>query len=84
MPRGLAMRWSRGAEKQIESIKRARAAREIRTVEDAKAAAERLSGLRVRMRTRRAAEVGCWVESRRPTSPQQSRMPVVQSWTVAK
>ena len=52
VPRGLAMRWSRGAEKQIESIKRARAAREIRTVEDAKAAAERLSGLRVRMQTR--------------------------------
>ena len=52
VPRGLAMRWSRGAEKQIESIKRARAAREIRSVEDARAAAERLAGLRVRMRTR--------------------------------
>jgi len=52
VPRGLAMRYSRGAEKQIESIKRARAAREIRSVEDAKAAAERLSGLRVRLHTR--------------------------------
>jgi large subunit ribosomal protein L9 len=52
VPRGLAMRWSRGAEKQIESIKRARSAREIRSVEDAKAAAERLAGLRVRMQTR--------------------------------
>jgi large subunit ribosomal protein L9 len=52
VPRGLAMRWSRGAEKQIDLIKRARAAREIRSVDDAKAAAERLSGLRVRMRTR--------------------------------
>ena len=52
VPRGLAMRWSRGAEKQIESIKRARSAREIRSVEDARAAAERLAGLRVRMRTR--------------------------------
>ncbi|HEX7992471.1 MAG TPA: 50S ribosomal protein L9 [Streptosporangiaceae bacterium] len=52
VPRGLAMRWSRGAEKQIESIKRARAAREIRSVEDAKAAAERLAGLRVRLQTR--------------------------------
>jgi large subunit ribosomal protein L9 len=52
VPRGLAMRWSRGAEKQIELIKRARAAREIRSVEDAKAAAERLTGLRVRMQTR--------------------------------
>jgi len=52
VPRGLAMRWSRGAEKQIELIKRARAAREIRSVEDARATAERLAGLRVRMQTR--------------------------------
>src|SRR6266702_2927232 len=52
VPRGLAMRWSRGAEKQIELIKRARSAREIRSVDDAKAAAERLAGLRVRMQTR--------------------------------
>jgi len=52
VPRGLAMRWSRGAEKQIDLIKRARSAREIRSVEDAKAAAERLAGLRVRMHTR--------------------------------
>jgi len=52
VPRGLAMRWSRGAEKQIELIKRARASREIRSVDDAKAAAQRLAGLRVRMQTR--------------------------------
>ncbi len=52
VPRGLAMRWSRGAEKQIDLIKRARSAREIRSVDDAKAAAERLAGLRVRMQTR--------------------------------
>jgi large subunit ribosomal protein L9 len=52
VPRGLAMRWSRGAEKQIELIKRARASREIRSVEDARAAAARLAGLRVRMQTR--------------------------------
>jgi large subunit ribosomal protein L9 len=52
VPRGLAMRWSRGAEKQIELIKRARAAREIRSAEDARAAAERLAGLRVRLQSR--------------------------------
>jgi large subunit ribosomal protein L9 len=52
VPRGLAMHWTRGAEKQIEQIKRARAAREIRSVDDAKAAAERLAGLRIRMQTR--------------------------------
>ena len=52
VPRGLAMRWSRGAEKQIGLIKRARAAREIRSVDDARAAAARLAGLRVTMQTR--------------------------------
>jgi large subunit ribosomal protein L9 len=52
VPRGYAMRWTRGAEKQIELIKRARAAREIRSIEDARAAAERLSGLRVKLQTR--------------------------------
>jgi large subunit ribosomal protein L9 len=52
VPRGLAMHWSRGAEKQIELIKRARAAREIRSADDAKATAERLTGLRVRLETR--------------------------------
>jgi len=52
VPRGFAMRWSRGAEKQIDLIKRARAAREIRSADDAKAAAERLAGLRVRLQTR--------------------------------
>jgi large subunit ribosomal protein L9 len=52
VPRGLAMRWTRGAEKQIEMIKRARSAREIRSVDDAKLAADRLRGLHVRLQTR--------------------------------
>jgi large subunit ribosomal protein L9 len=52
VPRGFAMRWTRGGEKQIELIKRARAAREIRSVDDAKAAAERLRSMRVRLHTR--------------------------------
>lgn len=30
VPRGLGMRWSRGAEKQIDSIKRAREVRDVR------------------------------------------------------
>ncbi len=55
IPRGFAMLWTRGAEKQIESIKRARAAREIRGLEDAQAIAARLDGLRVRMRRRAGA-----------------------------
>jgi large subunit ribosomal protein L9 len=52
VPRGLAMRWTRGAEKQIELIKRARSSREIRGLDDARAAAERLASLEVRLRTR--------------------------------
>jgi large subunit ribosomal protein L9 len=52
VPRSLAMPWTRGSEKQIESIKRARSAREIRSLDDAKEAARRLAGLRVRLQTR--------------------------------
>ncbi len=57
LPRGFAMQWTRGAEKQVEQIKRARAAREIRSLEDAQAAAGRLEKLSVRL-TRRAGSNG--------------------------
>ena len=52
VPRSLAMPWTRGSEQQIETIKRARAAREIRGLDDAKDAAERLASLQVRLQTR--------------------------------
>jgi large subunit ribosomal protein L9 len=52
IPRGLAMPWTRGAEKQIDLIKRARSAREVRGLEDAKAIADELEELHVRMRRR--------------------------------
>jgi len=52
VPRGLAMRWTRGAEKQIELIQRARSAREIRGLDDAREAAGRLATLDVRLQTR--------------------------------
>ncbi len=52
IPRGFAMRWTRGAEKQIDLIRRARSAREIRGVDDAKQAAGRLEALSVRLETR--------------------------------
>src|SRR5918912_1105591 len=44
LPRGLAIVATRGAEKQVESLRRARAAREVRSLDDAKAVAGRLSG----------------------------------------
>lgn len=52
LPRGFAMQWTRGAEKQVELIKRARQVREIRTIEEAQAAAGRLEKLNVRMKRR--------------------------------
>ena len=52
VPRGLAMRWTRGAEKQKELIQRSRSAREIRGLDDARDAASRLATLDVRLQTR--------------------------------
>jgi large subunit ribosomal protein L9 len=52
VPRGLAMRWTRGGEKQIDQIKRARSVREIRGLDDARDAASRLGSLNVRLETR--------------------------------
>jgi large subunit ribosomal protein L9 len=52
VPRSLAMPWTRGSEQQIEMIKRARSAREIRSLDDARDAARTLAGLRVRLQTR--------------------------------
>ena len=45
LPRGFGIAWTRGGEKQVDLIKRARAAREIRTMEDAQAVAGRLPGV---------------------------------------
>jgi large subunit ribosomal protein L9 len=55
VPRGLAMRWTRGAEKQVDLIKRGRSAREIRGLDDAKETAAQLAGLKVRLATRAGA-----------------------------
>ncbi|MFT4298186.1 MAG: 50S ribosomal protein L9 [Aeromicrobium sp.] len=42
LPRNFAIRWSKGAAKQVESIKAARAARAIHDLDDAKALAGKL------------------------------------------
>ena len=52
VPRSLAMPWTRGSEKQIDMIKRARSAREIRSLDDAKQAAAQLASMKVRLQTR--------------------------------
>jgi large subunit ribosomal protein L9 len=52
IPRGFAMQWTRGAQKQVEQIRRARQVREIRSLEDAKVVAGQLERLNVRLQRR--------------------------------
>jgi large subunit ribosomal protein L9 len=54
MPRGLAIRWTRGAEKQIESIKKARTVRDVRDLDHAAQIREQLQALTVQI----AAQAG--------------------------
>src|SRR5437763_8724648 len=55
IPRKLAMRWTRGAEKQVDLIKRARSARAIQGLDDARRAAAELEELTVRLEVRAGA-----------------------------
>ena len=57
VPRGFAMKWTRGAEKQIDSIQKARSAREIAGVEQAQEVRGTLESLKVQLHTR-AGESG--------------------------
>lgn len=56
IPQGKAIAWSKGAEKQIEGIKRARDAREIRGVEHAQEIREQLEGLTIQIPARASDE----------------------------
>ncbi|MGH3472104.1 MAG: 50S ribosomal protein L9 [Nocardioidaceae bacterium] len=47
LPRGLGIRWTRGAEKQIDSIKKARQVREVRGVDQAEEIKSQLEALNV-------------------------------------
>ncbi|MEV7648179.1 50S ribosomal protein L9 [Arthrobacter sp. NPDC089319] len=57
LPRGFALTWTKGGEKQVQSIKAARAAREIASLEDAQQLAAKLSGKPVTL-TVKAGESG--------------------------
>ncbi|WP_449061108.1 50S ribosomal protein L9 [Planomonospora algeriensis] len=57
LPRGFAILWTRGGEKQIASIKKARDAREIRDLGTAQEVAGRLKSLKVTLKTK-AGESG--------------------------
>jgi large subunit ribosomal protein L9 len=49
LPRGYAIRWTRGAEKEVVSIRRARASRDVRDLDQANEIAGQLSRLDVRL-----------------------------------
>ena len=52
LPQGFAIQWTKGAEKQVTVIKRARDAREIRDLGQANEVKEQLSGLKVTLQAR--------------------------------
>jgi len=56
LPRGYAISWTRGAEKQIEGINRAREARTVRDLEHAKALRVQLESLAVELPARASSE----------------------------
>lgn len=55
LPRGLATSWSKGAEKQIAGIRKARKAREIATLDEAKAVRDSLQSKPVTVTVRAGA-----------------------------
>jgi large subunit ribosomal protein L9 len=52
VPRGYAIPWTKGGEKQVATIKRARDVREVRDLGHAKEIQQQLSGLNVRLGAR--------------------------------
>lgn len=52
VPRGLAILWTRGAEKQVQQIRRGRDVREIRDLGQAQQLAEQLAALSVKLESR--------------------------------
>ena len=52
LPQGFAMKATKGAEKQMETLQRTRAAREVRTLDEAKSLAGQLGALTVTLKAR--------------------------------
>ena len=52
LPQGFAMKATKGAEKQIETLQRTRAAREVRSLEEARSLAGQLGALSVTLKAR--------------------------------
>ncbi|MCQ4081785.1 50S ribosomal protein L9 [Streptomyces sp. RB6PN25] len=52
IPRGFAMRWTKGGEKDVEQIRRARRIREIATLEQANEVKGQLEAVKIKLQTR--------------------------------
>jgi large subunit ribosomal protein L9 len=52
VPRGLAMRWTKGGESQVAALRRGRAVRDVHDLSEAKALAGQLAGLQVTLSSR--------------------------------
>ncbi|MFE7775577.1 50S ribosomal protein L9 [Streptomyces sp. NPDC057445] len=52
VPRGFAIRWTKGGEKDVEQIRRARKIHEIATIEQANEIKAKLEGVKVRLAVR--------------------------------
>ncbi|MGP3998477.1 50S ribosomal protein L9 [Streptomyces sp. 8N706] len=52
VPRGFAIRWTKGGEKDVEQIRRGRKIREIATIEQANEVKAQLENVKVRLATR--------------------------------
>ncbi|MGI8768391.1 MAG: 50S ribosomal protein L9 [Propionibacteriaceae bacterium] len=56
LPRGFALKWTRGGEKQIDGIKRARDAREIHSIEHATEVRTQIEALEINLPVRAGSE----------------------------
>jgi large subunit ribosomal protein L9 len=52
LPRGLALRWSKGGESQVAALRRGREVREVRSLGEAREMAEQLAALEVTLSSR--------------------------------
>ncbi|WP_329315545.1 50S ribosomal protein L9 [Streptomyces sp. NBC_01262] len=52
VPRGFAIAWTKGGEKDVEAIRRARRIRDIQTIEQATSIKGQLEGVKVKLATR--------------------------------
>ena len=59
LPRHLATPWTKGGQKQVDAITKARASREVRSLEEAKQLKGRLEAARSPCRPRPATPAGC-------------------------